>query len=85
MTLTLTLPPETEKKLRERAAHTGQEVVALARELIERGLVAAPTIDEILAPFRQDVAASGLSDAELDTLFEEEREAVWREGRGGEK
>ena len=76
MTLTLTLTPEIERKLLERATQTGREVTVVAQELIERGLATSPTIDEILAPFRREVAASGLSDEELDTLFQEAREEV---------
>jgi hypothetical protein len=82
MTLTVTLTPETEQKLRERATQTGREITALAEELIERGLAASPTIDEILAPFRREVAASGITDEELDALFQEAREEVWQKKRG---
>jgi hypothetical protein len=85
MTLTLNLPPETERKLIERATQTGQDVTLLARELIERGLNTTPTIDEILAPFRRQVAESGMTDEELDRLFQEEREEVWQQRqRAGE-
>jgi plasmid stability protein len=83
MTITLILPPETERKLQERAAHSGRDVSAPARDLIERGLKSEPTIDEILAPFRAEVTASGIADAELDTLFDEARNEVWRERHGG--
>jgi hypothetical protein len=85
MTLTVTLSPETERKLLVRAAQTGQDVTVLARELIERGLRGTPTLDEILAPFRQEVAASRLSEDELDALFQEQREEVWRQGRKADK
>jgi hypothetical protein len=47
------LPPETERKLVERAARYGQNVETCACELIERGVNAEPTLDEILAPFRR--------------------------------
>jgi hypothetical protein len=82
MTITITLPPETEQKLLDRAAHTGQDAASLARDLIERGLDAVPTIDDILTPFRREVAASGLSDAELDALFEEQRQETWKKHEG---
>jgi hypothetical protein len=85
MTLTLNLPPETERKLIERATQTGQDVTLLARELIERGLSATPTVDEILAPFRCQVADSGITDEELDTLFQEERDEVWRQRQGADE
>jgi hypothetical protein len=82
MTLTVTLPPEMERKLLERAAQTGREVTVVAQELIERGLTASPSIDEILAPFRREVAASGITDEELDALFQEAREEAWQEQQG---
>jgi hypothetical protein len=79
MTLTITLTPETEQKLAEQARRSGRDIAALASELIERVLLAGPTMDEILAPFRRQVADSGLSDDELDALFQEQREEAWRE------
>ena len=83
MTITLALEPETERLLRERAAQSGRDVAAVARELIERGVRARPSLAEILAPFRAEVAASGLTDAELDALFDEARDEVWRTRHGG--
>ena len=76
MTITLTMPAETQRKLVERATRAGQNVESLACELIERSLNDEPTLDEILAPFRRQVAASGLSEAELTALFEEERDGL---------
>ena len=40
---------------------------------------ARPSLDEILAPFRTQVADSGVSDAELDRLFSEARDELHRE------
>jgi hypothetical protein len=85
MTITLDLPEEMERKLLEQAARTGRDVPTLVRELIERGIEAGPTIDDILAPFRRQVAESGMTDAELDAFFEGVREEVWREHQGGRR
>jgi plasmid stability protein len=82
MTLTLNLPPEVERKLRQRATESGKDVETIAREQIERGVSCSPTFDEILAPFRKQVAESGISDDELTDLFEEAREEVHRERQG---
>jgi len=41
MTVTLTLQPETEAKLRERAAASGKDVSTLVREAVEEKLSAA--------------------------------------------
>ncbi len=82
MTLTITLSSEVERKLAERAARTRRDVTAVAQELIERALEGRPSLDEILAPFRREVAESGTTDDELDALFQEQREEVWREQQG---
>ncbi len=39
------------------------------------------TTDERLAPFRQQVEDSGITDEELDKLFEELREEAWQENQ----
>ena len=83
MTITLALKPETERALRERAAESGRDVAVVAEELIERGICVKPSLAEILAPFRAEVAASGISDVELDALFEEARNEVWQQRHGG--
>jgi len=97
MPLTIQLPPEVEKKLRDYAAQNGLDPDAYARKLIEQGLnggpeappasraAAAPpagrTLDEILAPFRREVEESGLTDDELRDFFTEVRDEVRAEKR----
>lgn len=83
MTITVDLPAETERKLRERAAQTGRDVAAVARELIERAVRAEAGLDEILAPFRRQVAESGISDDELTALLGEARDEARRARDGG--
>jgi hypothetical protein len=78
MTITLALKPETERALRQRATETGLDLAVVAQELIERGIHAYPSMAEILAPFRAEVAASGLTDDELHALFEDARNEVWQ-------
>jgi hypothetical protein len=51
----------------------------LVREMIEAEILAASSFDEILAPIRQGFKESGLSEEELDTLFEEAREEVYQD------
>ena len=78
MAITITLSRETERKLQARASQKGLEVSAYLGRLVEKE-VQKPTLSEILAPFRQQVQTSGISDEELTTLFEEAREEVWQE------
>lgn len=76
--LQIPLPPQTEAALRERAQAHGEDVAAYAARLLHEAL-AAPSVEDLLAPFRQEVDASGTSDDELDALGEELRDEVWQE------
>ena len=100
MPITISLPPETEEKLRRRAAECGQTVDGYLRQLVERDVGAnggapgtgasseapaqPPSLpsDKALAPFRREVAESGMSDEDLLTFFQEVREEVYREKQG---
>jgi len=93
MSITITLPPKTEEALRQRAAESGLDLDALARLLIEQGLnggkavsprrPAGAALDEVLAPFRQEVEESGMTDDGLRDFFTEVRDDVRAEKRGG--
>lgn len=78
MTISIPITPQTEIKLRQRASASGQDVAAVASEILEQA-VSRPTVDEVLAPFRQQVADSGMSDVEVDDFFRAELEAERRE------
>jgi predicted transcriptional regulator len=82
MTLTIDLPPDLEKTVRQQAAKSGQDVNAFVVQAVHEKLAKARTFDEICDPFAQAVAASGISDDELDRFFEEVREEVWQEKQG---
>jgi hypothetical protein len=91
MTITISLPPEMEQKLRQAAAQSGVAPDAFAQKLIETGLCGSPspnsqsrpeTFDEILAPVRKGFEESGMTEDELAALFEEAREEVWMEQQG---
>jgi hypothetical protein len=93
MSITITLPPKTEEALRRRAEESGLAPDALARLLIEQGLSGGnggspprspgPALDEVLAPFRREVEASGMTDDELRGFFTEVRDEVRAEKRAG--
>jgi predicted transcriptional regulator len=79
MTLTINLSSETERKLLAHATATGKDVHTLVEEAIAEKIRRLPTFDEIFAPLRQEVQASGIGDEELDGLLEQAREEVWQE------
>src|SRR5437667_8435368 len=81
MTVTLELEPEVESLLEKRARAEGCDIKGYVEKLVERDVNRAPTFDEILAPFRDAVERSGISDEELDTLLAETRREVSRERR----
>lgn len=78
MTVTLELEPEVESILEERAKAEGCDVEGYVRKLIEKDINRKQTFDEILAPFREAVEKSGMSDEELDSLFTESRREIFK-------
>lgn len=77
MTVTLDLEPEVESLLEKRARADGSDIEGYVKKLIEEDVSRQRTFDEILAPFRQAVERSGISDDELDSLFTEGRREVF--------
>jgi len=73
--LQIPLPPNTEETLRERAQANGEDVSSYAARLLQEAL-SAPSVDELLAPFRKQVEDSGITDEELIELGEELRHEV---------
>lgn len=82
MTITISLSPEAEKKLFERAARSGQDVAGYIHRLIEKDIQAPASLDDVLAPIRRQFEESGMTEEELDTLVEEAREEAWQERHG---
>ena len=76
--VTLRLSERARAKLAEQAANSGQDLSAVASQLIEHA-VTRPSIAEIMAPVRKQVAQSGMSDEELDVFLRGEIEAHHRE------
>jgi predicted transcriptional regulator len=82
MTLTIDLPSDLEKTVRQQAAKSGQDVSAFVLQAVNEKLAKARTLDEICAPFAQAVAATGISDDEFDRFFEEARAEARQEKQG---
>ncbi len=75
--LQIPLTPVAEELLQERAKAHGEDVASYAARLLQDALV-APSVEELLAPFRKQVEESGITDAELHSLGEELRTEVWQ-------
>jgi len=78
MTLSISLSPAAEAKLRQKAAANGQPLDVCATTVLEQAATAL-SIDEILAPVRKQVADSGMSDSKLDAFIEDVREEAFQE------
>jgi hypothetical protein len=74
MTISLSLPPELEAKLRQRAADAGKDMATFVRDAIEEKLSLPRTFAEILAPIHQATMSTGMTEAELDVLIEDARD-----------
>ena len=59
---------ETLRLLDERVRKQGGDRAEYIRQLLDKDLH-SPTLSQLLAPFREQVAKSGVSDEDLDQLF----------------
>jgi len=78
MNVTINISPEIAPKVEQAASRKGRDVAQFIEELVEKS-VSGPSLDEILEPVRAQFAASGLTEDELDKVFEEERQTIWEE------
>ena len=76
--LNVSLTPAAEARLRERAAASGQPLDAYAATVLERAAT-APSLDEIMARVRQQVAEAGMGDDEFDAFVEQVRDEAFQE------
>ena len=80
MTISISLTPEAETKLRQRAARLGQDLSLVPSDLLDDA-VPRPSVDELLAPARKQVAESGMDDQALDDFFRDVLKEVRDEKR----
>jgi hypothetical protein len=86
MELTITVSDDAKLALEQRARERGYaDAKQYVERLVQTDLLAAKAFDEILAPIRQTFQASGMSEDELETLFEEAREEVYQERKAKEQ
>ena len=76
MEITISLSPEEEVLLSERASASGEDVPGYVHRLIGRHVRSAGTLAAILEPVRREFADSGMSEDDLDSLVEEAREEI---------
>ena len=84
MTLTIQLPDLVQRHLTERAIQDGKSAESLASQIIAQAVVpeSEKTFAEILAPIREEFAASGITEAEWDEMIDEARTEVWEMKHG---
>jgi hypothetical protein len=78
-TIELPLPEELLRLVDDRARTAGLPREAYIRAVLSKDVSGEPSVSEILAPFRDQVADSGIGDEELDRLFSQARDESYRE------
>ena len=81
MTVTITIPPEIEAKITERAAAKGVSLEEYAQDVLQRD-AEMPALRELFAPVRDQIKASGVTDDELAMQIEEAVAEVRTRPRG---
>jgi len=76
MTIHVPFPDDQMAALRRKAEGLGVEVEKYISDLVARELQRPQSLNEVLAGFREQVAASGISDEELDELFIASRKEI---------
>jgi hypothetical protein len=78
-TIEVPIPDELLKLVDEKARTSGLKREDYIRAVLSREVKGAPSLGEILAPFRQQVEASGASEEDLARLFSTAREESHRD------
>jgi hypothetical protein len=69
MSTSITIPPELEEKIAERAAEQGKNVEQFALDALARA-VETPSLRELFADVREEIRASDLSEEGLDSKID---------------
>jgi hypothetical protein len=77
-TIEVALPEELLRLVDEKARSAGLKREAYISAVLSKDVTGEPSISEILAPFRDQVLSSGLSNDDLDRLFSDAREESHR-------
>ena len=73
------LLPGTREAIEELGRRKGKSAEEYLRMLIEAEILSEQSFSEILAPIRRSFRESGMTEEQLDALFEEARDKVHRE------
>ncbi|MBL8295231.1 MAG: hypothetical protein JNN08_25525 [Bryobacterales bacterium] len=79
MMIEVPIPDDLIPRLEQKARSAGLDREQYVRALVSRDLAGPRAFDEILEGFRAEVAASGISDSELDALFQSARKDSLRD------
>lgn len=83
MDVTISISSEVFPRIQQAANASGQDISSFLSGLLQDAFTKRRTplrsLDEILAPFSAQVEASGITDGELDSFFEDLRERRFRE------
>ena len=79
------LPAGTREAINKLSRSKGKSAEEYLRILIEAEILSEQSFREILAPIRESFRESGMTEAQLDALFEEAREQVYQEEQATRK
>jgi hypothetical protein len=86
MTIAVELRPDEEQILRERARTSGQELPEYVRQVLEDHIRSVPhpetapkTFDQVLAPVWEGWRQTGMTQEQVDAMFQRELEEFRRE------
>ncbi len=84
MELTISISEQIGSILQKRAKAKGRDISDLVKDIVEDQAL-TPTLDELLAPVRQEVADKGISENEIDNFMYSLRKKVRDEKRSADK
>ncbi|HEY4330224.1 MAG TPA: hypothetical protein VGN88_10850 [Phycisphaerae bacterium] len=81
MELTISVPPDSEARLKQRAAASGQDVAAFVSQLVQHFAEPPTALDKLSGPIQDNFIASGMTDDELGEELERAKHAMRAERR----
>ena len=85
MVLSISIPPDAEKKLKVRAAAAGEDLPTYVSKLVTRFAEPPTPLEQLSGPIYQRFLESGMTDDELGDLLEQAKHAARVERRARQK